>query len=42
MERFMDGRYNQLMDSAKMRVTLWAVCFSVWAGVTIGLLKFGV
>jgi|GEM_PF-4926205 len=42
MDHFMDGKYNKLMDSAKVRIALWAVCFSVWAGATIGLLKIAV
>ena len=39
MEKFMEGQYNRLMDSAGVRVTIWAVCFSVWAVAAFGMFK---
>jgi len=39
MDQFMEGKYNQLLDSAKVRFSLWAVCFTVWVTCSYGLLK---
>ena len=42
MEKYMDGKYNKILDSMQVRFALWAVCFTAWAGVSYGLLKIAV
>ena len=39
MDKWMDAKYNTLLDSASFRLALLAVGFGAWLGVGIGLLK---
>lgn len=34
-----DGKYNEVLDSASLRLTLMVAGFSVWLFAAVGLLK---
>lgn len=36
----MDAKYNWLIDTVAIRVTLNAVAFALWIGAFVGLLQF--
>ena len=38
MEKFFDGKYNQLIDSAGFRLSVNAAVFSVWLAAAFALL----
>jgi len=38
MEKFFDGKYNQLIDSATLRISVNADVFSVWLAAAFALL----
>jgi hypothetical protein len=42
MDKFLDAKYNQYLDSGALRVALIAAGFSVWLVAGVGLLKFGI
>jgi hypothetical protein len=39
MDRLMDSKYNKYLDSAIVRITLLAVGFSTWLGVSVAVLN---
>lgn len=39
MEKWMDAKYNQYLDSLAVRATLIVAGFAVWLGASVGLLK---
>ena len=39
MDRLMDAKYNDLLDSAAFRLSLIAVGFAVWLAAGVGVLK---
>jgi hypothetical protein len=40
MEKLMDAKYNDLLDSAAFRLSLIAAGFAVWLVAGIGVLKY--
>ena len=38
MEKLFDGKYNQLIDSAALRISVNAAVFSVWLAAAFALL----
>ena len=40
MEKFMDAKYNKILDSAWLRVSLIAVGFATWLAAGVGMLKY--
>jgi hypothetical protein len=42
MDRFMDGKYNQLLDSVGLRVALNVTAFALWLGAAFALVKVGI
>jgi hypothetical protein len=40
MEKFLDAKYNEVLDSAWLRLSLLAVGFSVWVIAAVGCLKY--
>ena len=41
MDRFMDGKYNKVLDSLAVRASLLALAFVGWVVVGVGLLTYG-
>jgi hypothetical protein len=38
----MDAKYNWLIDSGAVRLTLTAVAFALWIAMTVGLMELAV
>lgn len=41
MSQFFDAKFNKVLDSASLRVSLLAAGFAVWFVVGVTVLKFG-
>jgi hypothetical protein len=39
MDKFLDGKYNDLLDSAAFRLMLLAVGFTAWVAAGVSLLS---
>lgn len=40
MDRFMDGKYNRMLDNPMLRLGITSFVFMVWLGVSYGLVRF--
>lgn len=41
MSQFFDAKFNKVLDSAPLRVSLLAAGFAAWLAIGVGVLKLG-